>query len=61
MNKEHALEWIASVAKPDVDPEATWLELANVLEDREAAGETPSYELGARFTQSGRPEIYYPE
>lgn len=50
--------WFAATAKDGVKLQATTLEMLNVIEDRACSGESFVYELGQRYTLSGRPELF---
>ena len=45
-----------AVLKPTVSREAIMSEVLDVLADRAAGDETPVYEIGPQYTQSGRIE-----
>lgn len=52
-----AREWATATATDKIDIEQVVLEVLDSAEYR-AEGESISYELGARFTKSGRTEVF---
>jgi hypothetical protein len=45
-------------AKDGVRIDATTLEMLNTIQDNLVIGDAMIYELGARYTNSGRPELF---
>lgn len=53
--------WFANVGREGVLAGAVEAELCDIMLDRVAAGESLVYELGQRYTNTGRPELLHLE
>lgn len=51
-------EWFSGVARADVRIDAVMLEMLNIMQDRWNSGESRVYELGQRYSKTGRPELF---
>lgn len=54
-------EWFANVSRKGVAADVVEGEVCRAMFDRVTAGESLVYELGAQFTNTGRPELLYLE
>lgn len=51
-------KWVLQVGKPDLNLQAVAFEALDRLVDDVSTNQTPTYELGASFTSTGRPEVF---
>lgn len=51
--------WLKDVGSDNLRADAVESEMLQIMEDRAASGESMSYELGRRYTTTGRPEVFY--
>lgn len=50
--------WFADVAKPEVRIDVVMFEMLSIMQDRWNSDEFRVYELGQRYTNTGRPELF---
>ena len=51
--------WLQDVGSAELRADAVESQMLQVMEDRAESGEYMSFELGRRYTSTGRPEIFY--
>lgn len=51
--------WLQDVGSANLRADAVESEMLGIMEDRAESGESMSYELGRRYTTTGRPEIFF--
>lgn len=51
-------KWLSEVGKADLNLQVVAFEALDRLEDDVSSNQSPTYELGRQFTNTGRPELF---